>query len=123
MQSCQILFEQKCWYALPGVIIRMPLPRLRMFSISCVMPAVQCSTVVGDGIAVVGAVAHAVRVAGQVQPVQGEGHGRAQLVPVALRGREALEMNHQDFRKPVQGVSLGTFPPCLAPFACLHEDQ
>jgi len=84
------------------------------------MTTVQCSAVVGDGVAVVGAVGDAVRVARQVQSVQGEGDSCAQFVPVALRGRKSLEMNHQNFRKTVQGVSLGTFSPSLTAFTCRH---
>lgn len=98
----------------------MPLSRLCMFCIRCVMTTVQCSTVVGDGVAVIGAVSDAVGVARQVQPVQGEGDGCAQFVPVPLRGRKSLKMNHQNLRKTVQGVSLGTFSPCLTAFTCRH---
>ena len=75
---------------------------------------------VGDCIAVIGSAGHTVRVLGEVESVDGEGDGRAELLlePVALG--EALEVDHQDLGKPVQGVVLGASPPGLAALAGGH---
>ena len=51
----------------PGVIIRVPLSALRVFGIRCIVSAEEGAAVVGDGVAVVGAVRQTVCVAGEIQ--------------------------------------------------------
>ena len=55
-----------------------------MFSIGRVVAAIESSAVVGDCVAVVGTVGHAVGVAGQVQACQWEGDGGAQLLSASV---------------------------------------
>lgn len=84
------------------------------------MTAVEGATVVGDGVAVVGAVGHTVRVAGQVEPIQGKCDGGAQLVPASFRRRESLQVDNKDLRKTIQSVALCAFPPSFTSFTSRH---
>ena len=63
----------------------MPLSRLGMLCIGGVVTTVQSTAVVGDGVAVVGTVGHAVGVAREVEPIQWKGDCSAQLIPASLR--------------------------------------
>ena len=91
----------------------MPLSSLIMLGVSSVVTTVECATVVGDGVAVVGGAGQAVRVLGQTHACQGEGDGGAELLTISLCWRESLQVNHKDLWKTIQSVSLGAFPSCF----------
>ena len=95
----------------------------RMLGVSRVVATVEGPAVVADRVAVVAAAGHAVRVAGEAQSSQREGHGRAQLLSESLGWRKSLQMNHENLRKTIQRISLGALPPCLAGLAALNRQQ
>ena len=98
----------------------MPLSSLIMLGVSSVVTTVECSAVVGDGVAVVGGAGQAVRVLSQTHAGQGEGDGGAELLTISLCWRESLQVNHKDLRKTIQSVSLGAFPSCLTGLTSLE---
>ena len=99
----------------------MPLAGVGVLGVGGVVAAAEGAAVVADGVAVVAGAGDAVRVARETQPRQGEVHHRAQLLAEPLGRGETLEVDNKDLWKPVQGVPLGTFPPCLASFTTLRE--
>ena len=94
-----------------------------MLGVCRVVSAVEGSAVVADGVTVVAAAGHAVRVAGEAQPGQGEGHSGAQLLSESLGGGKSLQVNHQNLGKTIERISLGALPPCLAGLAALKRKE
>ena len=87
------------------------------------MTAVQSPAVVTDGVTVVAAAGDAVRVAGEAQPGQREGHSGAQLLSESLGWGKSLQMNDQNLWKTIERVSLGALPPCLAGLTALNRKE
>ena len=96
---------------------------LRMLGVSRVVSAVESPAVVADGVAVVAAAGHAVRVAGQAQAGQGEGHRGAQLLPKSFCRGKSLEVNNKNLGKTIQRISLSALPSRLAGLAGLSKSE
>ena len=94
---------------------------VRMLGVGRVVAAVESPTVVADGVAVVAGAGDAVRVPGQAQPSQGEGHGGAELLAKSFCRGKSLEVNNKNLGKTVERISLGALPPRLAGLAGLNE--
>ena len=94
---------------------------VRMFGVGRVVSAVESPAVVADGVAVVAAAGHAVRVAAQTQPCQREGDGGAELLAKSFCRGKSLEVNNKNLGKTVERISLGALPPRLAGLAGLNQ--